>query len=206
MSELSVLKGRLSDERPVEWQELPDIELYKDQVLNYMERQHILQSQDEYLTGAMINNYIKIGLLPRANGKKYSKEHLAYLTAICALKQVLSVTDTDLLLKREIGSESVDSFYEKYCSLLDLSLNSVKKQLGSDTGEVKLTELAFSLAISSYAQKMVCERILSMLRESEKEEAGTEKEKVKDKLKEKNNENDKEPDDKASKKAEKSKK
>ena len=73
MKELIELIEKLSSERPANWDSLPDIELYRDQVLNYMKRQHSLQPEDAQLTGAMINNYIKSGLLPRANGKNMQR-------------------------------------------------------------------------------------------------------------------------------------
>ena len=45
----------------------------------------------------MVNNYIKDGVVPRAEGKRYHAEHLAYLTMVCVLKQVLAVKDAALL-------------------------------------------------------------------------------------------------------------
>lgn len=69
-----------------------------DQLISYMPRQLIHYGEGEALTSAMVNNYIKDGALPRADGKRYSRTHLAYLTAICALKQVLSVKDAGALL------------------------------------------------------------------------------------------------------------
>ena len=87
---LGQLKQKLATERPVKWSEFPDIGLYKDQVLSYMYRQLINFEEGGQLTSAMVNNYIKDGLLPRADGKKYSREHLAGLTRV-PLKQVLSV-------------------------------------------------------------------------------------------------------------------
>ena len=98
MEELRELKGRLEGERPAEWDALPDIGLYMDQLISYMPRQLIHYGEGESLTSAMVNNYIKDGALPRAEGKRYSRTHLAYLTALCALKQVLSVQDAARLL------------------------------------------------------------------------------------------------------------
>ena len=91
MEELNELKRRLEQERPAAWNELPDIALYMDQIIAYMSRQLIRFDQDEKLTPAMVNNYIKDGLVPRADGKRYGPVHLGYLTAMCALKRVLSV-------------------------------------------------------------------------------------------------------------------
>ena len=106
MEELEELKRRLEEERPMVWDSFPDIGLYMDQVISYVSRQLISYDGGEALTPAMVNNYIKDGLLPRAEGKKYSKTHLGYLTAICALKQVLSVRDTRTL--QETGSAGHD--------------------------------------------------------------------------------------------------
>lgn len=83
--------------RPASWETLPDIPLYMDQVLSLMSRQTIRFGEEDALTAAMVNNYIKDGVVPRAEGKRYHAEHLAYLTMVCVLKQVLAVKDAALL-------------------------------------------------------------------------------------------------------------
>ena len=98
MEELEELKQRMTTERPQPWDAFPDIGLYMDQIISYMPRQLINYGDGELLTSAMVNNYIKDGMLPRAEGKRYSRVHLAYLTAICVLKQVLSVKEASLLI------------------------------------------------------------------------------------------------------------
>ena len=97
MEELAELKEQLARRRPDGWDGLPDIPLYMDQVVGYLSRQMIPTGDSDTLTSAMINNYIKDGLVERANGKKYGQEHLAYLTAIAALKQVMSVREMKVL-------------------------------------------------------------------------------------------------------------
>lgn len=69
MDELLDLKQRLEQERPTPWAELPDLALYMDQIISYMPRQLIHFDDGEVLTSAMVNNYIKDGLVPRADGK-----------------------------------------------------------------------------------------------------------------------------------------
>ena len=96
MYDLTALRERLRTQRPVPWDQLPDFSLYMDQVLSYMDRQVIRFDEDDGLTAAMVNNYTKSGLVPRAEGKKYNRDHLAYLTAICVLKRVMSTRDMDL--------------------------------------------------------------------------------------------------------------
>ena len=58
-----------------------------DQIISYLPRQLIHFDDSEALTSAMVNNYIKEGLVPRASGKRYGPIHLGYLTAVCALKR-----------------------------------------------------------------------------------------------------------------------
>ena len=105
MKDLNELRDNLQGQRPVPWEQLPDFALYMDQVLSYMERQVLRFDGDDGLTAAMVNNYTKSGLAPRAEGKKYSREHLAYFTVICILKRVMSTRDMDLLIREELKGE-----------------------------------------------------------------------------------------------------
>ena len=68
------------------WNELPEIDLYLDQVVNYLEKYlGILSSNDDdkIITKTMINNYVKQGIMPAPEKKKYGKTHIAYLMVIC---------------------------------------------------------------------------------------------------------------------------
>lgn len=53
MDELLDLKSRMEQERPAEWENLPDIALYMDQLISYMPRQLIHFDENEALTSAM---------------------------------------------------------------------------------------------------------------------------------------------------------
>jgi len=161
---LEELKERLESQRPVDWEGLPDLNLYMDQVIGYMPRQLIQFEEAEGLTSAMVNNYIKDGLLPRAEGKRYSKVHLAYLTAICALKQVLPVKDAGLLAA-ENGGGDVEEMYRRFRASLDLALNDTAQRLETDCPEEELPRLALTLALRSYADKLACERVIDLMRE-----------------------------------------
>ena len=101
------LKRLFSEKRPSDWEQIPDIDLYMDQVTSYMQRQHIGFEVNENLTPAMINNYVKQKVMPKANGKKYDRDHIAYLTAIVLLKQVISVGDVKTLLGFQLEDEDI---------------------------------------------------------------------------------------------------
>ena len=173
VEELIQLKEKLDEERLVRWIDFPDIGLYKDQVVSYMYRQLIHFEEEGHLTSAMINNYIKGRLLPRAKGKKYTREHLAGLTEICILKQILSVENTGFLLHQELQGDNQEAFYEKFCNILDQALTETSTQIHTDWDAGSLSDIALRLAVSSYCQKLVCERLLEIIR-NRKEEDGPE--------------------------------
>ena len=69
--------------------EIPNIDLYIDQVTTFMD-EHLKQEKrfedDKILTKTMINNYTKNHLLPPPEKKKYSKEHMLLLIFIYYFK------------------------------------------------------------------------------------------------------------------------
>lgn len=171
MHDLNELRQRLQTQRPVPWDQLPDFALYMDQVLSYMDRQVIRFGDDDALTAAMVNNYTKSGLVPRAEGKKYNREHLAYLTAICILKRVMSARDMDLLLQEELRDRGrIDEGYTAFCASLDSALNLTADEMADRTGEESLADDAIHFALLSYAAGVSSSRYVAALREKREQE------------------------------------
>ncbi len=163
MEALARLKQYLSEARPDSWDELPDIPLYMDQVVSYLSRQLLSFDEGDALTPAMINNYIKDGLLARAHGKKYDQEHLALLTAISALKQVMSVREMKVLTS--VGREMSESKrqYEYFCKYLDEAMTETGERLDDDLSDHDLPKVALELALRSYASALACRQVLAIL-------------------------------------------
>lgn len=186
MEDLTELRQRLRTQRPVPWEQLPDFALYMDQVLSYMDRQVIRFDEDDGLTSAMVNNYTKSGLVPRAAGKKYNREHLAYLTAICVLKQVMSTRDMDLLIKQELqGERSVADGYAAFCESLDKALNITADEMELYLDESTLADAAIHFALLSYAAGVASNRYVSLLRQQQEAEGAETENRRKDRRKEK---------------------
>lgn len=81
--------------------EIPNIELYMDQVTTFMDKyleSSKRYSEDKLLTKTMINNYTKNNLLPSPNKKKYSKDHMYLLIFIYYMKNILSINDIQSIL------------------------------------------------------------------------------------------------------------
>ena len=141
MDELLDLKQRLEQERPTPWAELPDLALYMDQIISYMPRQLI-----------------------RADGKRYGPIHLGYLTAVCALKRVLSVRDMKVLVSAgEKREKPPEELYAYFLQALDRALNETAQSLPPQAAPEDLPRLALDLALRSYASQLACARILDIL-------------------------------------------
>lgn len=92
--------------------DIPDIELYMDQVTTLMDSRLKESTRnprtDKILTKTMINNYAKNDLLPPPVKKKYSREHILLLIFIYYYKGILSISDIQTVLK-----PLTDSFFGK---------------------------------------------------------------------------------------------
>ncbi len=167
----------LRHQRPHSWEEFPDFPLYMDQLLAYINNQQIITADDDDgLTAAMVNNYTKSGLVPRAEGKKYSRDHIAYLTAVCTLKHALAARDLDLLLREELRGESnVEQGYRRLCRTLDRVLNEISGEMDDVSGRLSLADGAIHFAVLSYAAAVAGSRYLTLLKEEKAEELAEER-------------------------------
>ncbi|MGI6028191.1 MAG: DUF1836 domain-containing protein [Candidatus Heteroscillospira sp.] len=108
----------MSDHRLPAWSELPDLELYMDQVVSlvnqYLSYTGPMLGEEKAVTPAMINNYVKMGLLKSPVKKRYRRTHLASLVMICILKRTLNMSAIQRLLPGELDEEEVAALYESF--------------------------------------------------------------------------------------------
>jgi hypothetical protein len=113
----------LKDVKYIMPDDIPNIDLYMDQVTTFMDK-HLTSSkrysEDKLLTKTMINNYTKNELLPPPNKKKYTKEHMFLLIFIYYFKNILSINDIQSifnpLTERYYGDKSkirLEDIYEE---------------------------------------------------------------------------------------------
>ena len=103
------------------WEELPDLDLYMDQVLSLVHRYLGVDeaAEGKVLTSSMVNNYVKLHIMPAPEKKKYTRMHLAYLLAICVLKSSLPMTAIQDLLQRGMAEHSPEDLYNMFCELYE---------------------------------------------------------------------------------------
>ncbi len=164
-----------AESAPPAWEELPGIPLYMDQVILYLgESLRLFQPEEGsgLLTSSMINNYVKHGLIPHPEKKKYAKEHLAGLMAVCMLKQVLSIQDIKTLFDgTEMSADTYELFRQAHCNAIQETCRSLQQtcQTGAD-----LKQAALLLAAEANAKRAAAQRILWELAKSNPSAKGKE--------------------------------
>ena len=143
------------------WNELPEIDLYLDQVVSYLEKyleQYNVIREDKIITKTMINNYVKLGIMPAPEKKKYSREHIAYLIVICVLKQVYSINDIGKLISLTIQYFELSKAYNRFCANLEISVKNVFSRKEFPNVE-RMTEEQYLLknVVQSIADKLYVE-------------------------------------------------
>ncbi len=85
-----------------EWDELPQIDLYLDQIIalvnQYLGFFVYDPTEEKLLTPSMVNNYVKLRLIPPPVRKKYGRKHIVLLLMICTFKQSLSMAAMSFML------------------------------------------------------------------------------------------------------------
>ncbi len=165
MSDTEMLRALADELKCPEYNSFPDIELYMDQVLDFLLRSRTSLRDDDRLSSAMVNNYIKADILPRAHGKKYSREHLVHLAVILRLKQVLSVRDTGSLIKAAKEDKTDEQFYEGFRHMIDTCAAEIAESVLEPAAEEELADAAMRLAVQSYLCKSACEYLIDQIGE-----------------------------------------
>lgn len=171
MRELSDWVEQVQDYESMPWERLPEIDLYMDQVITLMNKQLAVFQWDEErrLTSSMINNYVKGGVLPRPEQKKYMRNHLAMLQMICMLKPVLSLPEIDETMRGLHVQEQVEQVYTDFSAQQEKALRAVAERIRSmpEKNREALFRMTMELALEANACRTAAERLLSVLKHEE---------------------------------------
>ena len=145
MKELDVILADLHLEQNIQWDDIPNIDLYMDQVIQLFENTYSGSKRNEkekILTKTMINNYAKGKLFFPINKKKYSKEHIILISLIYQLKGALSMNDIKATLhsiNEKVLTEELqlDKFYNSYLNLYNQNANKFRDEIKAREKEVK---------------------------------------------------------------------
>ena len=100
------------------WEEIHDIGLYMDQIVTLL-RQYLDYlppelKEEQVITPAAINNYVRKKIMPEPVKKKYYRTHIAYLIMICTLKQCMSISTLQTMIPMGLSEEELERTYTAF--------------------------------------------------------------------------------------------
>ena len=205
------------NESELKSEDIPNIDLYVDQIINIVSAKLALGSErfyDRQLTKTMINNYSKDGLITPIKGKKYSKEQILQILTIYTLKGALSINEIKRMLSGLYSTEDFDEIKLKEIYDRHMDIKTVNKEyavaaldgivernsldLNSDSDYINtvFALAALSSQLKNMAQAMIDARFPEPVEKDEQEKEKREKEEKKKEKEEKKKEKEREKDKK----------
>lgn len=151
------------------WSDLPQFDLYMDQVVQFANEIIIPAGLDE-LTPTMVNNYVKKGIIKAPTKKKYSRSQLANIIVVAILKSVFNL-DTIAsgikyqLLNRE-SHQAYDAFILAFASAIQKACSDFRGEVvisGISRGDTtKVQSAMVNLSINAVIQKLLVETMTKL--------------------------------------------
>lgn len=158
----------------IEIEDIPNIDLYMDQVTTFMEKSlkcYKRCEDDKILTKTMINNYAKAKIFPAPIKKKYSRSHLMLLIMIYHLKSILSIKDIGLLFRSALAepdpakqAKEIENIYSGFIYLQKAVQNALSAAAQSISPDHSFFERDFISEFSNEATKQVMMVLLLVIR------------------------------------------
>ena len=129
------------------WEEIPNIDLYLDQVLLYVNQvcEPISSESDKGLTASMVYNYVKHGYLTKPDKKKYQRQQIARLIAITTLKSVFSIQEIAQTLNTLQTETNSEQLYNAFVNYMNEGIDPENSIIQSSCQTIKLYHQTLAL-------------------------------------------------------------
>lgn len=151
------------------YEQIPSVGLYLEQTTKYICEQ-LAPLQENAITGSMISNYVKKGLVANPVKKQYSRDQIAYLMFIALAKSVLSLDNLTLFIGLQQRTYSTQRAYDYLCDEFENLLQYVfglkpePDSIGMDSTDEKFMLRATIITI---AHKIYLEKCFAAMAEEE---------------------------------------
>lgn len=155
------------------YRDLPEIELYMDQVISTVEKYlaSLKVGEKSLLTPSMVNNYVKNGVIPPPERKRYTRDHLAQIIIICTLKQTIELSDVSTILKKGADHFGMEKAYDEFVALYEKYITRLvddARKADSETTDVDVEyKTIVDDAVLSGTSRIVVEYALASLTKDE---------------------------------------
>lgn len=121
--------------------EIPTMGLYLEQTIKYI-NSYLAPLGCLELTGSMVSNYVKKGLIPAPVKKQYYPEQICYLFFVALAKNLTSMENIDLLISVQRSTYTLPVAYDYMCRELENMLGYFfgLKDAPEDVGETESDE------------------------------------------------------------------
>ena len=137
------------------WKEIPNIDLYLDQVLLYVNQvcSTVSVEKEKGLTASMVNNYVKHGYLSKPDKKKYQRQQIARLIAITTLKSVFSIQEIAQTLNTLQTQASSEQLYNAFVDYMNQGIDPANPIIQSSCQTIKLYHQTLSLVTHHFEKE-----------------------------------------------------
>ena len=148
-----------------QWEELPKLSLYMDQVIGLMEEYLSIYEKtgDKLITPSMVNNYVKLGVIPKPDKKRYNRVHLAYLIMVCILKQVLSISMIQKMLPLTLEENELALLFNAFQEAQKQAFNGVTDNVYTAFGHLNNEKATATDYFSFFAQTALTGNIYKII-------------------------------------------
>ena len=170
-AKLAQWEGQLSAFNLPGWDTFPSLPLYMDQVILLLNQYLTLlpeQTSEKLVTPAMINNYVKLKIIPPPIRKRYDRKHLAYLVIVCVCKQILNTNDIKKMIPVSLSEEEIRTVYGDFITAFSEIQQYFRQEVRKAVQPVfseknePVTYLLFRTAAAANLTKLLTEEILRM--------------------------------------------
>ena len=128
-----------------QWELLPDIGLYMDQVITLMDRTFSPALPKGEMTKSMVNNYVKHSYISKPEKKKYQRKQIARLIAITTLKSVFSIQEIAQTLNTLHTDTNSEKLYNAFVDYMNEDIDPANPIIRASCQTVKLYHQTLAL-------------------------------------------------------------
>lgn len=163
-NEFKSLINGLHLEEVISLEEIPELDLYMDQVIQLFENKYnetLRNEQEKVLTKTMINNYAKDKIFMPIKNKKYSKEHLILIALIYQLKGSLSISDIKNVLEPIVTSINnkeeyeIRELYKEYLQIYKKDVDSFKENVNNTSKYIENNSQDNNMSLEDFSKKFL---------------------------------------------------
>ena len=136
------MAGSIRGFRLPRYAEIPTVGLYLEQTIKYINT-FLAPLGCLELTGSMVSNYVKKGLIPAPVKKQYYPEQICYLFFVALAKNLTSMENIDLLISVQRETYTLPVAYDYMCGELEnmlfyfFGLKDTPEELGETESDEK---------------------------------------------------------------------